>query len=513
MTIPVESPLDFGKRQAGVCLHFTALPGHYGIGEIGDEAFRFIDEMVRMNLKVWQFLPTGPTGFGDSPYQPLSVFAGNELLIEMANLIRFGLVSSSEADALLKLPRRQVDFGRLIAKKMALLCRAASRFEQQARASTKEDFDRFLDKHDAAWLHDYALFRILKAEHGDRPWPEWAPEFVHREPEALKKFHDAHATDIEYLKIIQFIFHRQWQHLRDYAKERGVLLMGDVPIYIALDSADAWAHPELLDIDDDGRPPRVAGVPPDYFSADGQLWGNPLYDWNYHEKTGYAWWIARLRRALYLADIIRIDHFRGLEAYWSIPAGETTARNGEWLPGPADRFLDAIRNELGGLPLVAEDLGFITPEVHALRDRYQLPGMRVLQFDIADPTFEVGQIPERCVCYTGTHDNDTTVGWFRGGADDKRSDEEIRATQARALELTGGRPETIHADLIRLAFATRAGLVIAPLQDYLGLGPEARFNIPGTIGKNWRWRYTKDNLSRAAMDTIAHWVDAGGRAA
>jgi len=252
-------------------------------------------------------------------------------------------------------------------------------------------------------------------------------------------------------------------------------------------------------------------VPPDYFSADGQLWGNPLYDWAYQEKTGFAWWKARLRRALYLADVVRIDHFRGLEAYWSIPAGEATARNGEWLPGPAGKFFDAIRDDLGGLPLVAEDLGFITPEVNALRDRYELAGMRVLQFDVADPAFDGGQIPERCVCYTGTHDNDTTAGWFRGSPDDKRSAGEIKTTQARVLELTGGKPKTIHADLIRFAFATRAGLVIAPLQDYLGLGSEARFNVPGTIGDNWRWRYRKEDLGRAQMDAVVAWVDESGR--
>ncbi|MDH4071526.1 MAG: 4-alpha-glucanotransferase [Gammaproteobacteria bacterium] len=511
MDRPQDTSLDFSKRRAGVCLHFSSLPGHYGIGEIGDEAFRFVDEMVRMNLRVWQFLPTGPTGYGDSPYQPLSVFAGNELLIEMANLIRFGLVSSIEADSLLKLPRRHVDFGKLVPRKQAVLLRAAGRFETHARSSTKEDFDRFLDKHNDAWLHDYAVFRLLKTAHGEKPWPAWAPEFVHREPAAMEAFCDAHATDLEYLKIIQFIFHRQWQHLRDYAHERGVLLMGDLPIYIALDSADAWAHPELLEIDDSGMPGRVAGVPPDYFSAGGQLWGNPLYDWDYHARTGFEWWIARLRRALYQADVVRIDHFRGLESYWSIPAGETTARNGEWLPGPAGKFLDAVRHALGGLPLVAEDLGYITPEVNALRDRYQLPGMRVLQFDIADPAFVADRIPERCVCYTGTHDNDTTLGWFRGSPGDLRSPAEIASTQARVLQLTGGTAETMHRDLIRYAFATRAGLVIAPLQDYLGLGSEARFNLPGTIGNNWRWRYQKENLSRAAMDSIAEWVNDGGR--
>ena len=497
-------------RQAGVCLHISSLPGHYGIGEIGDEARRFVDAMVRMNLRVWQFLPLGPTGYGDSPYQSLSTFAGNELLIELANLIRFGLVTSSEADSLLKLSRRSVDFGALIPKKLALLNRAASRFDSQARATTKENYDRFVDKHNDAWLHDYALFRTLKTKHGEKPWTDWDPKYVHREPKALKRIEDEFAREIEYLKIIQFIFFRQWDQLREYANGRGVTMFSDIPIYIALDSADAWANPEILDIDKDGS--SVAGVPPDYFSEDGQLWGNPLYDWDYHAKTGYEWWISRFRQSLTLADIVRIDHFRALDSYWAIPADSTTARHGEWRPGPGDALLEAVKNKLGNLPFVAEDLGYITPDVTALRERHRLPGMRVLQFDLADPHFDAASIPESNVCYSGTHDNDTTVGWFHGSPDDRRSAEEIAATRRMALEATGGQEESIHVDVIRLALSSNAQIAIIPLQDFLGLGSEARFNVPGTIGDNWRWRFRKQDLNRATMDAVALMVEESGRA-
>ena len=499
-------------RQAGVCLHISSLPGHYGIGEMGDEARRFVDEMVRMNLRVWQFLPTGPTGYGDSPYQPLSTFAGNEMLIELANLIRFGLVTSTEADSLLRLSRRFVDFDALIPKKTALLKRAASRFSAQARSTTKENYDRFVDKHNDAWLHDYALFRILKARHGEKPWTDWDPEYVHRESKALKRVADEYGREIEYLKIIQFIFFRQWDQLKEYANGRGVTLFGDMPIYIALDSADAWANPEILNIDKDGVPESVAGVPPDYFSEDGQLWGNPLYDWDYHAKTGYKWWISRFRQSLCLADIVRIDHFRALEAYWAIPSGAETARTGEWRLGPGDALLEAVKNDLGGLPFIAEDLGYITPEVDALRDRHQLPGMRVLQFDLADPHFDVTRIPENSACYSGTHDNDTTVGWFHGSPNEMRSAEEILATQRLTLKATVGQEESIHTDVIKLALFSNARLAIIPLQDFLGLGSEARFNVPGTIGKNWRWRFRKQDLSRATQDSIARMIEESGRA-
>lgn len=498
-------------RQAGIGLHITSLPGNYGIGEIGDAARAFIDTMIRMNLRVWQFLPLGPTAFGDSPYQPLSTFAGNELLIDIATLIRTGLLTSIEADSMLGLPVGAVDYGALISKKTALLQRAAGRFEAQANAALKSDYDRFMERNNSSWLHNYAVFRVLKARHGERPWPEWDLRYVHREAEALQNLHAQAATEIANIKIIQFLFHSQWQQLKNYAIERGVLLFGDMPIYIALDSSDAWANPELLQLDSDGRPGCVAGVPPDYFSEDGQLWGNPLYDWDHHSANGYLWWIERLRKSAELANIVRIDHFRGFEAYWSVPSIAKTARTGEWRPGPRDAIFDAMRNALGHLPIVAEDLGVITPEVDALRERHRIPGMKVLQFEVGHAKFDLNGINENCVCYTGTHDNDTTIGWFHGSPDDNRSKKEITRTQKVLLDITGGRAETVHNDLIRLAFSSSARLAIAPLQDYLGLGSEARLNTPGTSGKNWRWRMQSEQLSPSLMDATGQRVDDSGR--
>jgi len=499
------------QRQAGIGLHITSLPGHYGIGEIGDAAHAFIDAMLRMNLRVWQFLPLGPTAFGDSPYQPLSTFAGNELLIDTASLIRAGLLTSNEADSMLGLPTEFVDYGAVISGKKALLERAAGRFDAQANAVLRSDFDRFLERHDSRWLHDYAVYRVLKTRHGERAWPEWDPPFVHRESAALRNLQSQAASDIANTKIIQFLFHWQWQQLKDYAAERGVLLFGDMPIYIALDSSDAWANREILSIDDEGRPGYVAGVPPDYFSQDGQLWGNPLYDWTRHATDGYRWWVERLRQSAELADIVRIDHFRGFESYWSIPSNAKTARTGEWLPGPRDAIFDALQQGLGRLPIVAEDLGVITPEVDALRERHRIPGMKVLQFEVGSDKFAGDNIVENCICYTGTHDNDTTVGWYHGSPDDSRSQTQIARTRKALLEITGGNAETIHNDLIALAFLTRAKLAIAPLQDYLGLGSEARLNTPGTPGNNWRWRMQSEQLSPSLMDAIGLRVDNAGR--
>lgn len=503
-TLPAE-------RLAGVCLHITSLPGRYGIGEIGDAAFEFIDTMTRMDLRVWQFLPTGPTAYGDSPYQPLSTFAGNELLIDTATLIRAGLLTSNEADKLLHLPTAAVDYRDLIPVKRALLRRATGRFYAQANADVRADFSAFLDDNDTAWLHDYALFRVLKTQHGERAWPEWKTEFVQRDAKALRWVEQHHAADLESVKIDQFLFHRQWHRLREYAAEHGVLMFGDMPICIALDSSDAWANRDVVWLDEAGRPTHVAGVPPDYFSEDGQLWGNPLYDWDKHAASGYRWWIERLRKSVELTDIVRIDHFRGFEAYWSVPADATSARVGEWLPGPGDAIFDAMRDALGQLPIVAEDLGVITPEVEALRRRHRIPGMKVLQFELGNDDFDVGAIDDNCVCYTGTHDNDTTLGWFRGSSNDRRGDAEIRRTRDQVLKFTNGRPETIHNDVIKLAFSTEARLAIAPLQDYLGLGSEARLNTPGTPADNWRWRVETELLTPALANSVAEMVAAAGR--
>ena len=499
------------RREAGVCLHIASLPGPYGIGEIGRFAFQFIDFLENASLSVWQFLPTGPTAYGDSPYQPLSTFAGNEMLIDIGDLIDKGLLGGDEVADLEALSAEQVDYGHLIPIKNRLLRLAASRFEDRADTLLKEACDRFVVDNDQAWLHDYALYRILKTQHNERPWPEWEPRYSRRESKAIAEIESSADAQIADIKVIQFFFFEQWQRMRAYAHAHGVRLFGDMPICIALDSADAWAHPEILKIDRDGRPVAVAGVPPDYFSADGQLWGNPLYDWDRHAADGYSWWADRLHATAELADLVRIDHFRGFEAYWSVPAGSETARTGSWEPGPGDAIFDAMQDKLGALPIVAEDLGVITPEVEALRDRHHIPGMVVLQFDIADPDFDFDGIVENSVCYTGTHDNDTTLGWFRGSPGDIRSPEEIERTREIALDRTHGTPDTIHFDMIRTAFASNSRLAIAPLQDFLGLGSEARVNVPGTSGGNWRWRVLDAQLSREVCDNIASLVTASER--
>lgn len=465
-----------------------------------------------MGLGVWQVLPLGPTGYGDSPYQPLSSFACNEMLIDLATFIRVGLVTSSEADGLLDLPAGAVDYGELIPRKQALLQRATGRFEVHADAEVKADFDRYLDANNDLWLHDYALFRILKTKHEERAWTEWAPEYVNRESGALRKLESGSARDIESIKILQFLLHRQWQRLRSYATDRNVQLLGDMPIYVALDSADAWANREIVLLDDDGRPKQVAGVPPDYFSEDGQLWGNPVYDWDHHASTGYRWWIDRLRKSAEQFDLVRIDHFRGFDAFWSVPAGAATAKEGAWVDGPGNAFFEAIEASLGALPIIAEDLGVITDRVDALRKRYGIPGMKVLQFELDRDDFTIAEIERDSVCYTATHDNDTTVGWFTGSPGDTRSADAIAGTRKAALKATGGSPETIHKDLIQMAFSTDAQLAIAPLQDYLGLGSEARMNVPGRPDGNWRWRVLPKLLTPAFCGSVAKMVDEANRA-
>jgi len=511
MTSNAETQTLPDARQAGVCLHIASLPGPYGIGEIGAEARAFVDKMRDMQLGVWQFLPTGPTAYGDSPYQPLSTFAGNEMLISIGDLVDSGLLAEHEVEELALLPTGFVDYGALIPAKNRLLDIAAQRFPQKAGDEFQARRAAFIAANDSAWLHDYALFRILKTRHGERPWPEWAPEYLRRDKQALQKLEIDEAAQIEAIKVIQFFFHEQWQRFRDYANAGGITLFGDMPIYIALDSSDAWANRDILRLDNDGRPDRVAGVPPDYFSEDGQLWGNPLYDWSKHAANGYRWWVDRLRASAKLANIVRIDHFRGFEAYWSIPAGSATARVGAWEAGPGDAIFEAMKAALGVLPIVAEDLGVITPEVEALRERHHIPGMRVLQFDVCDPDFELADVGPNSVCYTGTHDNDTTIGWFHGSPGDIRSAGDIESAQKAVLDITNGTPETIHIDLIKAAFSTGAKLAIAPMQDYLGLGSEARLNIPGKPGGNWRWRVLVTQLTPEFCDNVADMVRASGR--
>jgi 4-alpha-glucanotransferase len=503
--------LEIG-RKAGVGLHISSLPGRHGIGDIADSALSFIDTLTAMNIRVWQFLPTGPTAYGDSPYQPLSAFAGNTMLLGLDPLLRRGLLTKAEVNSLDDLPNGYTDYGRLIPAKRSLLARAAERFRAQRGHGLKTGYEEYLHLHGERWLNDYALFRILKTLHAERAWPEWGKPFVQRASRDLRLVADEHIDALERIRITQFLFERQWRKLRKYAAKNGVILFGDMPIYIALDSADAWAHPEMLLIDEDGRPTQVAGVPPDYFSADGQLWGNPLYDWEYHQRSGYRWWIARMEHAAGHADLVRIDHFRGFESCWSVPFGEKTARNGKWSPGPGDALFEAVRQSLGNLPIVAENLGVITEQVDALRLHHGIPGMIVLQFLVGDPDFDPGDIEENCVCYTGTHDNDTTQGWFAGKGDDTRTGKEIAQARARALALTGGSQETVHSDMIRLAFSSDAAIAVAPMQDYLGLGSEARLNTPGTTRNNWRWRLRSGQLQPDFLSSVAEMVNTASRA-
>ncbi len=499
-------------RQAGVGLHIASLPGGHGIGDIADGAMSFLDKLFEMDIGVWQILPTGPTAYGDSPYQPLSAFAGNAMLIGLRPLVHLGLLNESDLEPLEALPREYVDYGRLITAKRALLVKAAQRFCGRRGHGLTTKYEEFLHQHAAHWLDDYALFRVLKTLHGKRAWPEWEKDFVQRKPTALRKASDECREAIERIRITQFLFTHQWMTFRAAARQRGICLVGDMPIYIALDSADAWAHPEMLLIDRDGQPSHVAGVPPDYFSEDGQLWGNPLYDWAYHEESGYRWWIERMQQAANLTDLVRIDHFRGFESFWSVPASASTARKGKWVPGPGDAVFEAMRQALGSLPIVAEDLGVITPEVDRLRMNQGFPGMIVLQFEVGEPKFDIDEIDENSVCYTGTHDNDTTVGWFNGNGDDTRTEKEIAKTRDRALKVTGGSAKTIHLDMIRLAFSSRAALAIAPMQDYLGLGSDARLNIPGTTLNNWRWRLRDEELHPGFLQSVSEMVQSASRA-
>ena len=496
---------------AGVCVHFTSLPSPIGIGDIGDASLRFIDQLALMKLRVWQVLPVGPTSFGDSPYQTLSTFAGNELLIGLEPLVRQGLIEEEALEPLRRLPFETVEFESVAPLKRALLESAAEKFLAGGSSGSMEAYRVFCEQTGHAWLDDYALFRALKTFHKEKAWTDWAPGLARRDKDAIERAKASLREAMEKHRVIQFFFDQQWQALRKHAADNKITLLGDIPFYIAHDSSDAWANPELLMMDQLGQPSQVAGVPPDYFSEDGQLWGNPVYNWKSQAQDGYQWWIRRLARTAALHDLVRIDHFRGFESFWSVPRGETTARTGAWKPGPGTDFFTVVKKSLGALPIVAEDLGLITPEVTRLRQQQGFPGMKVLQFELLDPEFDISDIPENCVCYSGTHDNDTTVGWFAGQGVEKQRPNEIRRLQRRALRHTGGTAGTIHLDLIRLALSSRARMVVIPLQDFLGLGSEARMNTPGTADGNWRWRVTTNQLSSALQNQVATLVEEFSR--
>jgi 4-alpha-glucanotransferase len=488
------------RRSSGILLHPTSLPGPFGIGDLGPAANRFVDWLARAGQGVWQVLPLGPTGYGDSPYAPFSSFAGNELLISPELLYGDGLLSRAELDAARLPATGSVDYGAVIGVKRALLRAAAGRLVSSRDRSAERM--AFMERSER-WLPDYALFMAIKADLDaaarkagvqDSSWNAWWPrDLAMRDERALDARRADCAGTIALVEAEQYLFRRQWDALRAYASDKGVSVLGDLPIFVAMDSADAWAEPGLFRLDAEGRPTSVAGVPPDYFSADGQLWGNPLYAWERHEATGFSWWLARIEAALSLFDLVRIDHFRGLAACWAVPAGEETARNGAWQAAPGSALLEALEARFGpDLPIVAEDLGFITPDVAELRDRFKLPGMRILQFgfdaeesgrglDPANPFLPHNYVPD-CVVYTGTHDNDTLAGWLA-----QASPTELDFLGRYLSYEPGDTPRAVRA-LVREAMKSAAGLCVVPMQDAMGLGSVARMNTPSTIGGNWSWR-------------------------
>ncbi|ABC82771.1 4-alpha-glucanotransferase [Anaeromyxobacter dehalogenans] len=503
-------------RRSGLLLHPTSLPGPHGAGDLGAAAHRFAGWLADAGQRLWQVLPLGPTGFGDSPYQALSSHAGNPLLVSLEVLRNEGWLDDADLSGAPAGEPGRADLHAALEWKRERLARAARAFRAGAdgeRAAELEDFRA----REAGWLEDWALFAALKAAHGGRPWTAWPAPLARRERAALESARARFAHEVFAEVFAQFAFHRQWAALRARCRALGIELMGDLPIYVAHDSAEVWARPELFRLDAAGEPAAVAGVPPDYFSATGQRWGNPLYDWEAVAREGWRFWIERVRGTLALVDRIRLDHFRGFEAYWEIPAGAPTAERGRWVPGPGARLFEALLRALGPLPFVAENLGVITPEVEALRRRFGLPGMAILQFAFGDdpqaPTFQPHNYAPDLVAYTGTHDNDTVAGWWGGGAGDSvRTAEAVAREKAFALEYLGVDGRDVPGAMIRAVLASVADTAVFPLQDALGLGSEARMNTPATLGGNWRWRVREEALDAALAARLRRLAAVYGRA-
>jgi len=491
-------------RSSGILLHPTSLPGSFGIGDFGDEARAFVDFLAASGQRLWQVLPLGPTGYGNSPYQSLSAFAGNTLLIDPRQLAAAGLLTVEDIAAL-QVPTDLVAFDDAQQFKDALLRKVYDNFKQDPANNLRAEFAEFCEA-SAWWLDDYALFRALKDANDGRAWWDWNRQLAERQPAALEKARAELEDQIVAQKFFQFCFFRQWSALRDYCRTRGVDIIGDLPIFVAHDSADVWAHREYFKLDDRGNPTVVAGVPPDYFSETGQLWGNPLYDWDRLRIDGFKWWIDRVRFALSQFDRLRIDHFRGFAACWEIPAGDPTAQNGQWLPAPGRELFLALTGALGDLPIIAENLGVITPDVESLREEFGFPGMRVLQFAFSSDAANV-HLPHNhtrdVVVYTGTHDNDTTVGWFANLSQGQERD--------LCLEYLRSSGQEIHRDLIRAAFASVAETAIIPLQDVLGLGNKARMNLPASQSGNWAWRFKAELLTDEIADGLKQLSTLYGR--
>jgi len=479
-------------RSSGILMHITSLPGPYGVGTMGAQAFAFVDFLKEARQRFWQILPLSPTGFGDSPYQSCSAFAGNHYLIDLDALVEAGLLNSGEISGIRWCRKEEkADFGLLYNNRLKVLRLAYSRF------AGNESFDAFCEEN-SAWLPDFALFMALKECNGGKPWYDWAEDLKHRRADAMSAAREALVEEIRFYSFVQYLFFTQWNALHTYAKDNGVQIIGDVPIYVPLDSVEVWSQPHLFELDETLTPIAVAGCPPDGFTEDGQLWGNPLYRWDVHEEQGFRWWLDRLAAAGRLYDVIRLDHFRGFEAYWSVPYGDNTARYGKWVKGPGMAFVNALKKDLPDLPLIAEDLGFLTQEVLDLRDSGSWPGMKVLQFAF-DPKEPSDYLPhtygQNTVCYTGTHDNMTMRQWF-----ETASAEEVEFA-VRYMALT--KKEGYVWGAIRTAMSSVSDVCIIQMQDYLNLGGKARMNFPGTLSdSNWTWRVKDGIINKDLADKI-----------
>jgi 4-alpha-glucanotransferase len=505
---PRASPALFppGYRSSGVLLHVTSLPSPYGIGDVGPSSLAWIDRLHEAGQTWWQALPLGPTGYGNSPYQSLSSFAGNGLLISPDSLVEDGLLNRSDCEGR-SFPATSIDYEPVVAFKHGLLDAAWNHFRAGARTDLRSVYEQFCAEH-AHWLEDYALFRALKARYQGAYYLEWPAELVRRDPAAVERARQDLAILIDQVRFAQFLLYRQGARLKKHANARSIRLIGDLPFFVSPDSSDVWANPELFLLDAQNRPRFVAGVPPDYFSSQGQLWGNPVYNWEAMHGTGYRWCIERLRALLVHVDAIRLDHFRAFSAAWHVPAGAASAQSGQWVAGPGAQFFTAVQRELGGLPFIAEDLGMITPDVCALRDQFHIPGTKVLQFafdgNSDNPYLPRNYVPG-AVVYTGTHDNNTTRGWYG----------ELSPSERQNLWSYLKRPasnvDAAAPALVELAWSSAAALAIAPLQDLLNLGSEARMNIPGRAAGNWRWRCTEDMLAASDFQWLRKLTQTSNR--
>lgn len=491
-------------RASGILLHPTSLPGPYGAGDFGPDAYKFVDWLVSAGQTYWQMLPLGDIGPGNSPYMSSSAFAGNILLIDLKELAEHGWLDAEDLEPHPSFLQDRIDFSAVASFRRARLRRAAQTFFMHPQSPSHAEYLEFCDS-EQNWLNDYALFMTINGIQNGLRWNQWPEELVKRVPKAISRVIETTGDEINFWKFCQWSFSRQWSKLKKYANDRRVRIIGDVPIFVAYQSADVWAHQELFELDENGNSLVVAGVPPDYFSETGQLWGNPLYRWNVHEETGYGWWIERLRHALKLADMVRIDHFRGFAAYWEVPAESTTAIGGSWKSGPGAKLFDAFRDALGELPIIAEDLGVITPDVVELRDKFGLPGMRILQFAFGEDESHYflphNYIPN-CIAYTGTHDNDTSVGWWNSASPNEKD------FAQKYLKSDG---HDIHWNMIDALSSSKSNTVVIPMQDVLGLAGEHRMNFPGQHDGNWEWRFSWDSVRPESSKVLAKITAAHNR--